>query len=160
MATYLPRRIASLGVIAKPIPCSGNAVHMHCISHNNCTVGSLYCLEFFKQYLQNDEWVYFDTRQAYKLRDKLSWEDEHVAELLMGLSTLDFQKIVEDCTVNDLPGYKSVHGDQYEIFWHLEDKVRKNGPVDGTLALSLKIAIVKDSLGYGCGVVTLHTSGY
>ena len=124
----------------------------------NCDTSAAYCLQEFKNLISEGHWGYFDKRMAYKTLDDLDWENEQLVEVLGRLDSDDYQKTFPDCEVHNLPGQLTIHGDQYGIYWHPETKTRRRGPEDGTLALSLKIAIATRSNGICAGIVTLHPS--
>jgi hypothetical protein len=120
-----------------------------------------YCsLEEFKTLVREGSWAYLNERRAFKTKEKLGWSDNDVAEMLLGLNgQKDFQKSVSNRRVNDFPGHEFIDADQYEIHWHVEERVGKSGPMPGTISLSLKISVAADADGRFAGLVTFHISG-
>lgn len=90
--------------------------------------------------------------------DKLGWESEDLKRMLYALEAADFQKTVPNCRIHDLPGYDFIDADQYAIYWDETAGMRRNEPLPGTVALSMKIAIVTDEDGTCAGIVTFHVS--
>ena len=121
---------------------------------------ALYKLEEFKSLVRSDECYCFNTSRANRTIEKLEWDDADFSKMLCGLAPSDFQKTVARCKVNDLQGYSVVNADQYEIHWDEDNGVRRNHPGNGTVSLSLKIAIVCDDQGTCAGVVTFHISSF
>jgi hypothetical protein len=122
---------------------------------------ALYSLAEVQALVEAGEWDYLHTRRAFITRENLNWTDNDIALVLCALSESDWQTTALRCTVENPSriGSKFIDADQYEIFWDVELKVRRSGPVDGTVALSLKVAIASDVGGKFTGVVNLHTSG-
>lgn len=118
-----------------------------------------YDLNVFQGLVKSSQWCYLNERRAFNTLDNLVWTDDDVADMLCGLLPVDFQKIVENCTVNDFPGCELMTADQYRILWHEATKTRRSIFSSGVIELSLKIAIFTDNDGEAAGLVTFHTSG-
>ena len=117
-----------------------------------------YDLNLFQELVKSDEWSYLNERRAFSTREKLGWTNEDVANVLCGLLPADFQKIVENCAVENFPGCDLLTADQYRIFWHETSKTRVSAFGPGVIELSLKISVFDDA-GEAAGLVTFHISG-
>ncbi len=119
----------------------------------------MYCLEYFKQYVKKDEWVFFNLKRPLANLEKLDWSESNLRDVLLGIRNSNWQKTVKDCIVNDLEGYRTIDSDQYEVHWHEENCISMSRPQNGTVSLSMKIAVISDVNGECSGVVTFNTSG-
>lgn len=149
----LPQRTNSTTVVAACHEAKRLCVKPPCISNGR------YCLSYFKQFVAKGDWYFFNDTRVLRNLDKLDWNHDDLAKVLMGLHSRHCQKNVSNCIVNELDGYETIDSDQYEVHWDHDENRAKPYPQTGTVSLSLKISIVDDDCGEACGVVTFHTSG-
>lgn len=134
---------------------------LYCSLDSNCTLSKkpLYCLSFFQLQVKNSNWYVFNERRVDRTLDILSWNDDDLVKLMLGIRNHCFQKTVRSCKVNDLHGYETVDGDQYEVHWDEENHIALTSLQGASISLSLKLAIVSDDQGIASGLVTIHPSG-
>lgn len=123
-----------------------NPLERSCSSCSQCKVGALYCLRYLQELVKEGCWDYLNYR--YRIRptlEKYLWNANDVEKILLNMSTTEFQRVVLNCAVHELPGFSEVNADQYETRW------------DGAY-LSIKLALVEED-GELTGLVTLHSSG-
>jgi hypothetical protein len=120
---------------------------------------AIYNLEEFQILVKATRWHYLNERRTFKHLDKLNWSDEEFTIMLSSLTVKDFKKSFQNNKVNDYPGLDYVDADQFVIHWDMDEHVRKDRASDSTMELSMKIAIIRDTLGNLSGIVDFHLSG-